>query len=296
MRPNQRRSAWLRRVLRHEIIHLQRVDLWNEQNLSRLAWVWPIFYISLFLLFRVARDYQHYLHGTPSRTLSPGQSEAFRKAMLAGDIPSAAKIYGQALPDVQSDEALDRITKLDSEMKARIFVGLDIGAIEIYRKALPETPLDEALDFVNKFATELRTKHPEKFGPPRKLWELNWLGMGKYLFVAAGLFAFIWLFAPPMAPATRFLIFAEWFLAGAVFILLIFLPLKKSWMRLLGLMCIVLPVLVTHRFYQDGIFLVGFLSGISVMASGFTSKRRKSVPTRDALTDKARSNETKAIP
>jgi hypothetical protein len=129
-----------------------------------------------------------------------------------------------------------------------------------------------------EYFTDLKTKHPEFFYPP-KLWDLNWRLMGLSLLVEAVAFAVIWLMNPPVAPAARLLLFAEWFISGAV--MMLSLRLRSFWKRFLGrVLCFLLPILVTPRFYQEGIFLVGFSFGAFMIVSGFTPKGRKSTPSK----------------
>jgi len=101
-----------------KIIHFSVWASWNEESLYRLAWVWPIFYVSLFLLFRVMRDYQKFVHGMPSRTLPAEQSESLREAILDGDLILAIKLYRRTIPDDSLAEAHDYVGKLNAELKA----------------------------------------------------------------------------------------------------------------------------------------------------------------------------------
>lgn len=111
---------------------------------ARPAWLWRAllldwfgFTVSLKLLLHVVRDYQKFVYGMPSWTLSAQQSEPLRQAILAGDVAGAVKLLRQTFPDV-----------------SRVEAGL----------------------FVERLTQELRAQHPEKF-VPRKLRDLNWAAM-----------------------------------------------------------------------------------------------------------------------
>jgi hypothetical protein len=96
--------------------------------------VYPGFYSSLALMSLVVRDYQAFIHGAPSRTLSTEQSELVRQVIFNGDIP---------------------------------------GAIKLYRRVIPKVSLEEAVDYVRKLEAELKAKQPEKFAPP-EMSGLTW--------------------------------------------------------------------------------------------------------------------------
>jgi tRNA A-37 threonylcarbamoyl transferase component Bud32 len=218
------------------------VSVWeNTPGFSDWLTIYINLYFSLTLLFLVVRDYQKFVHGLPSRTFSAEQLGPLHQAILDGDIP---------------------------------------GAIKLYRRTVPDASLAEAQDYVGKHNAELRAKHPEKFAPPPKLWDLNWRWMGICLVVEVALFAGFWIMVPPVAPAARLFTSAGGFLSGAG----IFLSrrLKTCWQRclvVLGLLFIPLALTATLRFSNKGRFYFGGLvSGMCMIQSGFTRKRRKSAP------------------
>jgi tRNA A-37 threonylcarbamoyl transferase component Bud32 len=255
-----------------------------ENSPSFLEWcgVYANFYLSLVLLFRVVRDYQKVIHGMPSQTLSTEQSESLRQAIRDGDTVGAIKLVRRAFPDASLAVANAYLGKFARE--------------ELYRQRFPGASLKESREGSEKhyaeYIAELKAKHPGKF-LPSKPWDLNWWLMSKTLVVEAGLFAGLWLIAPPpVSPGTRLLVYAASFLCGVG--IMTSSRVKSSWKRVLGMMlcfllpivCFLLPIVMTPRFYQDGIFfLLGFLSGTSMIMSGFTPKRRKSTPDNRPLND-----------
>jgi serine/threonine protein kinase len=245
------------------------------------------FTFSLWLLFRAARDYQKFIHGMPSRTLTSEQIESLRQAIRNLDLEEAWKLYRRTFPDASQLEAIHYVQKFSRDND--IF-----GVVKLYRKGFPGASAEEALEDSAKrtaeHIAELKTKRPELFAPPR-LWDLNWRKMAKTLVVQAGVFAGLWLIAPPpVSPAPRLLVYAGWFLCGAGTIML--LRVKRSWKRVLGMwLCYLLPIVVTARFYQEGfienVFLfgvLGYFSGTSMILSGFTPKRCKSIPGKQPAT------------
>jgi hypothetical protein len=81
--------------------------------------VYPGFYFSLALLSMVVREYQAFIHGAPSRTLSAEQSELVRQAIFNGDTPGAVKLYRRAIPKVSAEEAEDYVRRLEADLKAK---------------------------------------------------------------------------------------------------------------------------------------------------------------------------------
>ena len=102
------------------------------------------FFFSMMILFNVLRDYQKFVHGSPNRTLPAGQDELLRQAIFDRDVRGAARLY---------------------------------------RRNFPGVSRDESTDFVARLNLELQAKEPEKFAPPRKLWDFNWRAMGLCLLI-----------------------------------------------------------------------------------------------------------------
>jgi tRNA A-37 threonylcarbamoyl transferase component Bud32 len=241
------------------------------------------FTFSLWLLFRAARDYQKFIHGMPSRTLTSEQSESLRQAIRNNDLEEAWKLYRRTFPDASQLEAIHYVQKFSDDNDV-------FGVVKEYRKKLPGASVEEVHEACAKRAAaqiaELKAKRPELFTSP-KLSDLNWRKMGKTLVVQAGVFAVFWLIAPPpVSLVIRLLVYAAWFLCGAG--TMTFIPVQRSWKRVLGIwLCYLLPIVVTAPFYQEGlvVFLfsvIGYLSGTSMLLSGFTRKRRNSVPGKRA--------------
>jgi serine/threonine protein kinase len=237
------------------------------------------FTFSLWLLFRAARDYQKFIHGMPSRTLSSEQSESLRQAISNNNLEEAWKLYRRTFPDASQIEAIHYVQKFSRDND--IF-----GVVKLYRKKFPGASAEEALEESARLAAEqiaeLQANRPELFAPP-KLWDLNWRKMGKTLVVQASVFAGLWLIAQhPASPAPRLLVYAAWFLCGMGTMMLS--RVKRSWKRVLGMwLCYLLPIGVTARFYQEGFIgnvfvfgVAGYFFGTSMILSGFTPKRRKS--------------------
>jgi hypothetical protein len=254
------------------------------------------FTFSLWLLFRAARDYQKFIHGMPSRTLTSEQIESLRQAIRNLDLEEAWKLYRRTFPDASQLEAIHCVQKFSRDND--IF-----GVVKLYRKRFPGASAEEALgDSAKRTAeniAELKTKRPELFVPPR-LWDFNWRKMAKTLVVQASVFAGLWLIAPPrVSPAPRPLVYTGWFLCGAGTIML--LRVKRSWKRVLGMwLCYLLAIVVTARFYQEGfienVFLfgvLGYFSGTSMILSGFAPKRCKSVLSKCPPTNTAPSRSAK---
>jgi tRNA A-37 threonylcarbamoyl transferase component Bud32 len=226
------------------------VSVWeNTQGFSDWLLVYINLYLSLTLLFLVVRDYQKFVHGLPSRTFSAEQLGPLNQAILDGDIPSAIKLY---------------------------------------RRTIPDASLAEAQDYVGKRNAELRAKHPDKFGPPPKVWDLNWRLMGICLVVEVAVFAGLWIMVPPVAPAARLFTSAGGFLSGAG--IRLSSRLKIFWQRclvVLGiLLCFTLVFAATVRFSHEGLFYFGGLVfGMCMIECGFKPKRRKSTPGKPPVTD-----------
>jgi hypothetical protein len=95
------------------------VSVW--ENTPRWS-VWLMsssgFTVSLSLLFQVARDYQRFVYGTPSRTLSAEQSESLRQAIFDGESVRAIKLYRRTIPDASLEEAQDCVQRLAAELRA----------------------------------------------------------------------------------------------------------------------------------------------------------------------------------
>jgi serine/threonine protein kinase len=237
----------------------------NSPVVADFLLVYVNFYFSLLLLFRVMRDYQKVIHGLPGRNLSAGQCEALRQAILGGDTIGAIKLVRRAFPDASLGEANAYVGKFAREERYRVkFPG-----------ASPKEVRENSEKYHAEFVADLKEKHPEQF-LPRKPWDLNWRLMGRAMLLEAVMFAGIWLIAPPpVSTGTRLLVYAAWFLGGAG--IMMSLRVKRSWKRFPGrIFCFLLPIVVAPRFYQDVSFsLLGFLSGMSMIMSGFTPKKRK---------------------
>jgi hypothetical protein len=192
----------------------------------------------------VVRDYQKFVHGMrgmPGRTLTAGQSESLRQSIFDGRI---------------------------------------VGAIKLYRRAIPDASWAEAQDYVGKLAVELNAKHPEKFAPPLKPWDLNWRLMAGCVVVELGVFAGYWMMMPTAAPAARLLAAAAGFFlaAGACFSL----RLKAKWRTPAFAFCTALVGAATAEFSQGPLF-GGLAFGACMGLSGLTRNRRNSTPTTTHL-------------
>ena len=132
--------------------------------------------MSLLLLLLAVRDYQTFVYGMPSRTLSAQQNDSLRQAILAGDVA---------------------------------------GAIKLFRGTFPDASRAEANFFFAKLVEELKAKHPEKFAAPRSLRDLNRLAMGITLMFELVAFAVFWLMTPSAAPVSKLVGCATGFLLGA---------------------------------------------------------------------------------
>ena len=228
----------------------------NPQNSMGWGIVWPIVYLSLSLLFRMVRDYQKFVHGRPSRTLSAEQSESLRQAIFDGPIPSP---------------------------------------VTLYRRMFPGASRAEAQDYVGKVAAELLAAHPEKLAKPWDLnWQsmgaclLVELGLLASIWLmmppvvpAASLFRYAvgFVFGAGTLLLRRQHTLWQRMLAYLLFFLLVFLG---SW--LVG------PLVAAHPPSTLGSagrldFPVGLVLGVCLIMSGFTRKRSKSVPGKRPLTD-----------
>ena len=216
------------------------------------AWLWEAlcldwfgFTLGLALLFHVVRDYQTFVYGTPSRTLSAKQSEPLREAILAGDVTGALKLFRQTFPDA-------------SRVEANLFV--------------------------EKLAQELRAEHPERFAPPPKLRDLNWVAMSITLVLELVAFAVFWLMVPSIPPGAKLWGCATGFLLGAGWGLLnLALNQKPFWRPLsLPLLLITTPLL-SHVFSRIA-FIGGVVLGVWFIQAG-SRRGRKSPPGKGPLTD-----------
>jgi serine/threonine protein kinase len=218
----------------------------NPQNSMGWGIVWPIVYLSLSLLFRMVRDYQKFLHGMPSRTLSAEQRESLRQAIFDGPIPSP---------------------------------------VTLYRRTFPGASRAEAQDYVGRVAAELLATHPEKLAKPWDLnWqsmgafllvELGvlasiWLMMPPVV-PAARLFRYAvgFVFGAGALLLRRQHTLWQRMLAYLLFFLLVF---SGSW--LVG------PLLAAHPASTLGSawrldFPVGLVLGVCLIISGFTRKRSR---------------------
>ncbi len=218
--------------------------------------VWPIVCLSLSLLFRMARDYQKFVHGMPSRTLSAEQLESLRQAIFDGPIPSPVTLY------------------------RRTFTGASRA---------------EAQDYVGKVSAELLGTHPEKFARPWDLnWQSMgacllvevgvlasiWLMMPPEV-PAARLFRYAvgFVFGAGALLLRRQHALWQRMLAYLLFFLLVF-----SGSLLVG------PLLSAHPRSTLGSagqldFPIGLVLGACMIMSGFTRKRSKSVPRERPLAD-----------
>lgn len=152
------------------------VSVWEDTpKWSRWLWVYANFFLSLSVLFWLVRDYQQFVHGMPSRTLSAERHASLRQAILDGDI---------------------------------------VDAVKLYRRTLPDVSLAEADNYIRRLADELMSKNPEKF-KPLKLWDLNWRLMGVCVVVEFCVFAGFWVMMPPVSPVARLSAVAAGFLLGA---------------------------------------------------------------------------------
>jgi serine/threonine protein kinase len=230
----------------------------NPQNSMGWGIVWPIVYLSLSLLFRMVRDYQKFVHGMPSRTLSAEQRESLRQAIFSGPIPSP---------------------------------------VTLYRRTFPGASRAEAQDYVGKVAAELLATHPEKLAKPWDLnWqsmgacllvELGvlasiWLMMPPVV-PAARLFRYAvgFVFGAGVLLLRRQHTLWQRMLAYLLFFLLVF-----SGSSLVG------PLLAAHPPSTLGSagrldFPVGLVLGVCLIMSGFTRKRSKSAPDKGSPTDPA---------
>ena len=192
------------------------------------------------------RDYQTFVYGTPSRTLSAKQSEPLREAVLAGDFTSARQLFRQTLPDA-------------SRVEANLFV--------------------------EKLAQELRATQPERFAPPPKLRDLNWVAMSITLILELVAFAVFWLMVPSIPPGAKLWGCATGFLLGAGWGWLnLALNQKPFWTPLsLALLLITAPLL-SHLFSSRVAFFGGVVLGVWFIQAG-SRRGRNSPPGKGPLTE-----------
>jgi hypothetical protein len=159
---------------------------------------------------------------------------------------------------------------------------LDSGplrAIKLYRRTVPNASSGEAREYVRRLSAELLAKHPEKFSPPPKLWDLNWQAMGICFVFEFCILAGIWVIAPTAPPGAKIFAFAEGFLLATAACLS--LRLRSTLMRVLiwivALSCLPLTLQAAIRLSSQAIFFycLGFPFGVFLVLSGFTPKRRK---------------------
>jgi serine/threonine protein kinase len=225
---------------------------WDNPQNSGI--VWPIFYLSFSLLFRMAQDYQKFLHGMPSRTLSAEQGESLRQAIFDGRLPSP---------------------------------------VTLYRRAIPGATRAEAQDYIGKVAAKLLAAHPEKFARPWDLnWRLMGVCLVIEFGLCAGLWLVMPPVAPAVRLFRYTIGFV--FGAGALLLrrrhsrwqrllaYLFFFLLAWSGSSLVG------PQLAAHSqpsFPGNLDFPVGIVLGVCLILSGFTRKRSKFTPDKRPLNE-----------
>jgi len=214
---------------------------WPSWLWGALFWDWVGFFLSLVLLFHVLRDYQKFVYGMPSGTLSANQSESLRQAILAGDVA---------------------------------------GAIKLFRQTFPDASRVEANLFVEELTQELRAKHPERFAPPPKLRDLNWAAMRKTLVLELVAFAVFWLMMPSIAPGAKLLGCAAGFLFGAGWgFLSLVLSQKPFWSPLAFPLGFFIFLGGCH-FFSNVAFVGGMLLGLTFIQTG-SVRGRKSPPGKE---------------
>ena len=216
-------------------------SVWEHpQSWFRWLTAYGAFYGAILLLLMVVRDYQKFVHGTPSRALSPELSESLRQAILDGQL---------------------------------------YRAINLYRHTIPDVSLAEARDYVETLAAELKTKQPEKFAAPKPR-DLNWRWMRICLVIELGVVAFFWGMMPRPVTTTTLLSSGVGFLVGAGLLLATRLkPVWKqflAWLLCLLLAWVVLVVGEVTPPARAEAFLGGLVFGLFVILCGFTPKRHES--------------------
>jgi serine/threonine protein kinase len=218
-------------------------SVWEHtQRWSRWLAAYGGFYSAMLLLLMVVRDYEKFVHGTPSRALSPELKESLRQAILGGQI---------------------------------------FPAIHLYRCTIPDASLTEARDYVETLAAELRAKQPEAFAAPKPR-DLNWRLMRICLVIELALFAFLWGMMPHAATTATLLSFGVGFLVGAGGLLATRLkPVWKeflAWVLCLVLAWAVLVVGEVTPPARAEAFSGGLVFGLCVILCGFKRKRHPSMP------------------
>jgi hypothetical protein len=202
----------------------------------------------------MVRDYQKFVHGMPSRTLSAEQRESLRQAIFDGPIPSP---------------------------------------VTLYRRTFPGASRAEGQDYVGKAAAELLAAHPEKFAKPWDLnWRLMGICVVVEFGLCAGFWLLMPPTAPTVRLFRYTVGFV--FAAGVLLLqrqhtlwqrllaYLFFFVLCWTGSSLVG------PVLVAQSkpsFPGNLDFPVGLVLGVCLIMTGFTRKRSKSAPGKQPVTD-----------
>jgi tRNA A-37 threonylcarbamoyl transferase component Bud32 len=223
--------------------------VWEGESIWSFLQCYAPIYFGLLLLGMVIRDYRLIHYGTLApvelaaiRKLTTEQIEPIRRALEDRDWQAAIKRYREVVPEADAAEA-------------KRYVGGLFASLLAQHKLVP-TPLS--------FAT------------------LNWKVMGICTLIEAAILGVLWLAMPPFHPASAVSQFAYSLLFGIG--LTAGGRVKGLWKRMLLLLPAlaamvlsetIVPRLAGASFHSIGPYLYGLFSGIFLVISGFTPRRRK---------------------
>jgi tRNA A-37 threonylcarbamoyl transferase component Bud32 len=208
--------------------------------------IYPLIWFALWLLVRVGKDYRQAVYGRPSRQIDPEQLGRMRESLLEGD---------------------------------------PVEALRIYRKAIPNVGREEAGRFVGQLALKVEAEDPKRYAANQpKLWEIHWRAVGICLVIEAIVVLAIWSMRGSLHPGLIAMGLFGGSLFGAVMVAGARCK-KKSRRRLvlfpiawLGLMIFILgPELFPElkvSYSPFGWPWIGFLSGVFLVLSAYTRRRR----------------------
>ena len=215
----------------------------GESILDQVCQIYASIFFGLAMLSQVLRDYRLALYGDPCRNLTPEEIEPIRQAMEDYNVRSAIKRYRQVVPDAD---------------------------------------LAEARDFVVRLAESLRAQHPGKFvPPPLSLATLNWHALLICALIETVVLAVIAIVMPPSYPAASVSQFSFGLLFGMA--LMAGMRVRGFWKRMLLLVPAMVVLTVggavvglseTDQSHLLGWYLAGLVSGLCLLGSAFTRRRR----------------------
>ncbi len=209
--------------------------------------IYPLIWFALWMLVRVGQDYRQAVYGRPSRQIDPEQLGQMRESLLDGD---------------------------------------PIKAIRVYRKPFSDVGLEEAKRFVDQLALKVEGEDPERYAAnQRKFSQINWRAAGICLVIETIVVLAIWSMMGPLHPG----LIATGLIGGLLFggAIIHGTQFKKNLRRRRVILCIavcgiVISFLATVMFTDPNAshsplgwpWIAGFLSGVFLVFSAYTRRRR----------------------